>query len=164
MKTITWILRLLLLVMVLVMLVGCGYYEVPYTFRQDLVNVTKVEICEFDPAPNDRDASKRKMILQLSKSDAQSITEEISTLKCIEKSVIGYVPQGYGRLAICLTYANGEIELIGMGVNGYITSNGKEYLTNYCNNARDIYDLILKYVDPELLPDLRSEYPEEWFS
>ena len=49
---------------------------------------------------------------------------------------------------------------------GYISTDGKQHLTAYAlhgDSARQFYDLICRYVDPELLTDIRYEYPW-WFT
>lgn len=163
MKMIKTILWLFLSMVVLAVLAGCVDYNGPYPFRQELSNVTNVEICEFDP-DNNGNPNDRKLIVQLSDSDAQNLISELSAMNCGKFSYLGRTNNTHiGLLAICITYGNGDMELIGLSNIYFITSDGKKDYTSYHFESRELYDLIAKYVDPELLPDMRSQYPH-WFS
>jgi len=137
----------------LAVLAGCGDYNGPYPFRQDLGNVTRVEIYQYNHA-----LQEQKLIAQLSDSDLQQFLSELDDLH-VGTYGMGDHPRSYGLLIICLVYADGEIEKIGLTNIGYITSDGREELTHYLYDAKELFDLLAKYVDSEILSDLRDEYP-----
>lgn len=71
-------------------------------------------------------------------------------------------PSDFGPYIICITYSDGEIDVIGSICTGYINPDGTEKLTFYGISSEEpisLYDLIEKYVDPSLL-DINSEYTE----
>ena len=58
------------------------------------------------------------------------------------------------------------MELMSFVNVGYISTDGKQHLTRYAlhgDSARQYYDFLCRYVDPELLADIRYEYPW-WFT
>ena len=134
---------------------GCSY-EGPYPFRQDADKIEKVEICEYDYT-----TGTRTLIMQLSEDKAQEMIKELATMKC-EKYGPGDHPRNYGLLMICITYTDTEIEMIGLSNIGFVDTKGREGLTNYFFDDKSLYDLIVKYVDPALLPDVSKEYPS-WY-
>lgn len=148
-----WILVLLLVT------TSCEPYNGTYTFfRQDRSNVDKVEICSYDSYTRTRD-----VIAELSKEDGEELLTAISSLECREYCP-GDHPREYGPIMVCITYYDGEIEMIGFTNIGFISPNGVRGMIPYfIGNCRELYDLICDYVDPELLPDLSEEYPS-WFS
>lgn len=149
------ILCIFLCMMLLLAVVGCSY-EGPYPFRQDASGIEKVEICEYDSKTN-----TRKLIIELEESEGQKLVAELATMKC-EKYGPGDHSRNYGVLMICITYADAEIEMIGLSNIGFVDTEGREGLTNYFFDAKSLYDLIVKYVDPALLPDVNKEYPS-WY-
>lgn len=151
MKANKGILVILFCVQLLVIVTGCSY-EGPYTFRQDRSNIEKVEICEYNSA-----TKTRTPIVELAEADAQTLVSELETMQCGQYGP-GDHPRNYGRLMICITYADNEVELIGLTNIGWVARDGKLNLSEYCFNEREIFDLILAYTDPELLPDLSEDF------
>lgn len=148
---------ILILAMLMVVFVGCENKEYFYDFRQDLENVEKVSIFSNDP-----ETDTRTLIVDLEEPDAKELTSILATMKC-GKYFPGDHIREYGHLLIALTYTNGEIELIGFYNTGWITPDGVEYLSSYYFDEKEVYDLICRFVDPEMLPDMSEEYPN-WFS
>lgn len=151
--------NLFILLMILILMSGCNQYQGKYTFwRQEKTSVQKVEICSYDSY-----SKERTVIAQLSNDDAQEILDEISNLECSQWGP-GDHPREYGPIIICVTYLDGEIEMIGFYNIGYITVDGTRCLTPYFfEDSRAFYLLICKYVEPQLLPDISNEYPQ-WFA
>lgn len=148
---------ILVLLTLLIMQTGCQFYEGPYIFwRQDRSNVEKVEICSYDSYNK-----TRTVIAELNDNDADELLNEISTLECFS-----YFPgdhtREYGPIMVCITYSDGEIEMIGFTNIGYIRADGVRCMTTYSithDNREKLYYMICKYVDPDLLPDLSKKYP-----
>jgi hypothetical protein len=134
---------------------GCSY-EGTYPFRQDSSNIEKVEIYEID-----YEIDNKKLIVQLAESEGQKLVAELATMKC-EKYGPGDHPRNYGLMMICITYTDTEIEMIGLSNIGFVDAEGRKGLTHYFFDAKSLYDLIVKYVDPALLPDVSKEYPS-WY-
>lgn len=137
---------------ILLVIAGCSY-EGPYTFRQDLSNVGKVEIYEYDYT-----TGNRTLITELPEPQAQELVAELAGMTCYQYGP-GDHPRKYGSLMIGITYTNNEVELIGLTNIGWIEPDGEIHLTDYCFDERVLFDLIVKYVDPALLPDLSDKYP-----
>lgn len=149
---------LLASLLMLALATGCESYSGPYIFwRQDRSNVEKVEICSYD-----RQTGTRTVIAELPDEDVENILDDISSLQCLEWGP-GDHPREYGILLVCITYSDGEIELIGYINIGYITPEGVHGLTPYfIYDGREFYDLICRYVDESLLPDMSEEFPQ-WY-
>ena len=60
----------------------------------------------------------------------------------------------YGDVVICITYYDGEKEVIGITNIGYISPDGKWHLTKEYFDIEDIRGVINKYVDPEILSEI----------
>ena len=150
------LLCIFLCVILLLVVEGC-FYEGPYPFRQDVDNIEKVEIYE-----NDYQAKTRTLIVQLEESDGQRIVSELATMT-VKTSGPNHI-RDYGTLIIYITYADGEIEMIGLHNIGFVNTEGREGLTHYYFDAKSLYDLIVKYVDPALLPDVGKEYPDSYWN
>ena len=157
MKLQKYIASILILAMLMVVFVGCENKEEFYDFRQDLENVEKVSIFANDP-----ETDTRTLITDLEKGNGKELTNILATMKC-RKYFPGDHPRYYGLLIIALTYTDGEIELIGLYNIGWVTPDGVEYLTSCYFDDKEVYDLICRFVDPEMLPDMSEEYPQ-WFS
>ena len=100
----------------------------------------------------------RTLITDLEAEDGKALTNELATMKC-GKYWPGDHYRRYGPLMITLTYTDGEIELIGTHNIGWITPDGVQCQSNYYFDEKEVYDLICRFVDPEMLPDLSEEYP-----
>lgn len=151
------ILCIFLCVILLLAVEGC-FYEGPYPFRQDADNIEKVEIYE-----NDYQTKTRTLIVQLAESEGSKLVSEIATLRC-GKYAPGDHPRDYGSLIIYITYADSEVEMIGLHNIGFVNAEGREGLTHYYFDAKRLYDLIVKYVDPALLPDVGKDYPDSYWN
>ena len=146
----------LLVCIVLISAVGCKQYKGPYTeWRQDKSNIEKVEICSYDWK-----TKTRTSLAELSDTEAEEIMSELSEMEFFEWFVPP--PSDFGEHIICITYSDGEIDVIGSVCTGYINQDGTEKLTYYGISSEEpisFYDLIEKYVDPSLI-DINSEYTE----
>lgn len=144
-----------LLCVVLFAAASCSY-KGPYTFRQEVSNIRKVEILTIDD-----ETDTKTVIVQLSDEDGQLLVAELATMTC-NRFGPGDHPRRYGQLAIGITYTDGEVEIIGLVNSGFIGADGREGLLDYFFDAKELYTLITKYVDPSLLPDIGEDYPS-WY-
>jgi len=146
----------LLVCIVLISAVGCKQYKGPYTlWRQDKSNIEKVEICSYDWK-----TKTRTSLAELSDTEAEEIMSELSEMEFFKW--FAPPPSDFGEHIICITYSDGEIDVIGSVCTGYINRDGTEKLTYYGISSEEpisFYDLIEKYVDPSLI-DTNSEYTE----
>lgn len=144
-----------LLCVVLLVAASCSY-EGPYSFRQEVNNICKVEILTIDD-----ETDTKTVVVQLSDEDGQLLVAELATMTC-NRFGPGDHPRRYGQIAIGITYTDGQVEIIGLVNSGFIDADGREGLLDYFFDAKELYTLITKYVDPSLLPDVSKDYPS-WY-
>ena len=130
---------------------GCASQETPYTFfRQGHENVAKIEICAYDHGNR-----IRTPISALTKDQESAFLEELATLSC-KTYFPGDHIRSYGNYQICITYTDGEIELIGPYNIGYKPPNELECLTKYYPaSEQELWDLISRYVNGDILLQLQ---------
>ena len=131
---------------------GCKQYEGPYTFfRQEHGNVEKIEICAYDHKNN----RTRTPVAILTHEQEESLLADLATLQC-KQYLPGDHTRSYGRFQVCITYADGELELIGPNNIGYVTAEGVGCLTNYYPaSEQELWNIIAKYVDSDALTKLK---------
>ena len=136
---------------------GCTAYEGPYTFwRQDRSHIEKVEICSYNSF------DKTQTVITTLSDTAEALLDEISSLECLEYFP-GDHPREYGPFVVCITYSDGEMELIGFTNIGYIKPDGVRCLTEYfIADSQEFFDVICKYVESDLVQDMNEEY-SDWF-
>lgn len=142
---------LVLVILLASLFFGCKTYEEPYTFfRQEHENVAKIELCAYDHK-NDI----RTPIATITEEQEGALLAELALLRC-KTYFPGDHSRSYGRFQICITYTDGELELIGPYNIGYVTANGLACLTNYYPaSEQDLWDLISKYVNEDILAQLQ---------
>lgn len=132
---------LLTLVIMLTVLTGCFLNKTIYhSFRQDRSDIEKVEICTYN-----HDSGVRTPIVQLSDEYVEMLLAELSALECRYISPFGPPILTYGDKVICITYLDGEVELIGEYNIGWISSEGKSHRLNYHFELLGIREIIEKY-------------------
>ena len=135
-------------VVVLVLLSGCENESFTHEFRQEQANIKQVEICAYERV--DRVLTP---IIKLSNDDINALLNDIRALDCHEFFPLD-TPRNYGDVVICITYYDGEKEVIGITNIGYISPDGKWHLTKEYFDIEDIRGVINKYVDPEILSEI----------
>ena len=137
--------------MMLISLVSCKQYEGAYAFfRQDHGNIEKIDICAYDHANN----KTRTVVATLTQEQEESFLADLAALQC-KQYLPGDHTRSYGTFQICITYVDGELELIGPYNIGYVTAEGIGGLTNYYPaSERDLWNIVAKYVDNEVLEQL----------
>lgn len=132
---------LLTLVIMLTVLTGCFLDKTfTYSFRQDRSNIEKVEICAFDYY-NGKEITP---ITQMRGESVDILLAELSVLKCY--LVTPFDPTiTFGDKVICITYLNGEVEVIGKYNVGWISDDGKWHYSRYCFESRGINAIIERY-------------------
>ena len=153
MKTVKLTSVLLLIVLFALALTGCGY-DKPYyhQFRQPRENVEKVEICTFD----EYKIEIIEPIAKLSDTEIDSFLNDISLLEGYKFAMFDPI-LSYGDLAIVISYTNGEKEIIGLTNIGFLSPDGELTTSSYSYHFEDIIDIMVKYVDKNLL-DENSQY------
>ena len=133
-------------------LAGCKMYEGTYIFfRQDHGNVQKIEICDYDHKNN----RTRTTVATLTQEQQESLLADLAMLPCKQYFPGDHI-RSYGRFQICITYTDGELELIGPYNIGYVTAEGIACLTNYYPASEQVlWDLIAKYVDSDTIKSLK---------
>lgn len=123
-----------------------------YTFRQERSNIEKVEICSYDHY-----AGTREPLVELSDDDTDAILADISALECREFFPLDPI-LSYGDVVICISYQNGEVEMIGIYNIGFFTAEGELKTTKKWFEIEDMRCLIAKYVDMEVLEEVSEEF------
>ena len=136
-------------VVVLMLLSGCENESFTHEFRQDQANIKQVEICSYEHV-----GRVLTPIVKLSNDDINALLNDIRALDCHEVSFPLDTPRTYGDVVICITYYDGETEVIGITNIGYISPDGKWHLTKEWFDIEDIRSVINKYVDPEILSEI----------
>ena len=128
---------------------GCRLIKYSYSFTQDIADVIRVEICRYDFYEE-----SVTPIIELKMDEAVSLLEDISKLDCYK--IFGDGVTDYGRVIVYITYRNGEAEVIGSGNRARVDADGKWWRGPYWFDYDEWNALILKYVDEELVPELRQ--------
>ena len=156
-KTFIELISFIIIITLLLSFASCFFdvYRGPYIFwRQDRSNIEKIEVYTYQFL-----TSERTLIAELPKEATDEIIDEISTYQCSE--TFGDFPREYTKIMLCITYSNGEIELLSLINIGYITPKGEQYITNYIwdlSAEQSLYNLICRYVDPEIIGDFGTAY------
>lgn len=130
---------------------GCIFNtDEPYEFRQALDQIVTIEILrkEYDSVDTDTPMNVIHTI------DPSSHKDFVDDLLKIEGGRVGLEPgTGFGMYIICITYKDGEKEMIGDYNNGYITSDGEVHQDIYAFDTEQYYAFI-----SELLGEKITDY------
>ena len=146
----------LIIILVGTLLIGCDpVFEIQYPFQYARTDVEVIEIC------SQNDKTKECVVLKtLSESEIDSIWTDISETICWDWLGPEWYESeiSYGDVFIRIIYQNGDQELLGSEDVVRISLNGKELKGRYFFIPEDIYEMVSKYVDPEMLKDLNTYY------
>lgn len=130
---------------------GCKSIKYNYSFTQDLDNVVSVEIRKYDYA-----TGATTPLVTLDESTALSLLEDISALDCY-KQFGDYPRDDYSDVVVYISYANGAAEVIGIRNTARVDSEGKWWVSSYYFNDAAWCNVILKYIDSEIVPELDTQ-------
>ena len=137
-------------VLLLTIATGCQRtYD--FALAQSKDNAEKVEICRYDD-----NSQSTTTIAVLNKADADSLLAEIDAMEC--SRYFGDGTMDYGEVVIYVTYADQTAEVIGLHNVAKVDKDGDWHIGVEYFNAQQLCDVITKYVDAELLPDLSKYY------
>ena len=134
-------------VVVLMLLSGCENESFTHEFRQDQANIKQVEICAYEHAYEYIDRVLTP-IVKLSDEDSNALLNDIRALDCYEYVFPYDTPKDYGDVVICITYYDGEKEIIGLTNIGYILPNGEWRSTKEYFKWGEIRGVVNKYINP----------------
>ena len=134
-----------------VSLMGCNAKSFTYEFRQAGESIERVEISTYD-----HDTKMLNAITSLSKDDITILLNDIKALECYEFLPLDPI-LSYGDVVICITYFNGEREILGITNIGFISPDGTWTTTRKYFNIKDICDIMGKFADAEMLSEA-SDY------
>lgn len=143
-----------LFIAILVLAVGCNDEPFQYTFRQDRNQIKTVEICSFDYY----NGKTIEPIVTLSEKQTDAILNDISSLECRAESFVVDPILTYGDVIICITYLNGEKEILGIYNIGWVTPSGEWNLTPFYFDIVAVRNLLLDYVDVSILEPISEEF------
>lgn len=130
------------------LLVGCTKQTGIEYIRQPKENIEKIELIY------NRTGEESTLLYTLTGEQMESFIEIFSTITICEHRE----PQGsLGYLVICLSYKNGDVQMIGTQASAY-KSIENELEMDYDNwhyiRYSEAYDLFIKYVDEEMLSSM----------
>lgn len=139
----------LLLMLVMLLFYSCVDTAMPYSLRQSTEHIVAVRFLngqKFD------DASKTyEIITQMELEQGLTFIEELRKIEC-RKAFPLDTPVGFGEVIVEITYANGEVEMIGCDNNGWITPDGQWEYDSYYFDLESFYALLSQYVDESYFP------------
>ncbi len=141
--------NLIAMFFVVVLLVGCGASPgETYCFRQEASQIIKIEIGlieKYDP-----DMRETPVILKtLDPAQHQEMIEAILEMRGASVLPPG---RGVGVYIIQITYADGEVEMLGDYNNAYITPEGKVVQQGYRFKSDSFYKIISHYLGEKITP------------
>ena len=155
MKTVKKIGIYLFVFFVLVQLSGCVWFTHHYEFSQDADHVARVDIyrCE-----NDEDDLEMVPICVLDGSLTEQFLADIVALDSYE--YFGDFSHTFAGVLVYITYENGEGEVLTAYTTAKVDLNGKWHVGVDHFDESAFYSVILKYVDPALVPELEQHNEE----
>lgn len=137
-----------LAMVVLVAVAGCSLIEYSYPYAQDMDKVEKVELCRYDYW-----AKTVEAISVLDMDTAALLLSDIASLSCYRP--FGDRSRDYGEIVLYISYTNGAAEVIGMVNTATVDLDGRWMMTGYYFDYAQWCEVVMKYVDPELVPELQ---------
>lgn len=132
-----------------------------YEFRYAEEEIATVQICALD--------SKETTSLEtfiplytLSKEDAHQLLVDVAALEC-RQWAYPPVDQFYGGVVICVTYANGEGEIIGIENCAYFSEDKTLSIRGDYFDISDIVGVIAKYGDSNVLAKYTPYFEDGYF-
>lgn len=146
----------LFIILVGTLLIGCDpVFEIQYPFQYARTDVEVIEIC------SQNDKTKECVVLKtLSESEINSIWKELSEITCYNTlGDLWFAEEAtYDDIFIRITYKSGDQELLGAENVVRISPDGQELVSMYSFSQSDIYEVIGKYVDTEILKEFSTYF------
>ena len=143
---------MLLVIVLLISSVGCSETiwtkEHEFTFSQSVNNVTSVKIVRYD----DETESIIEVVKVLSDYEAEMLIADFTATGC--RKHFGDHGTYYGYILVLISYENQEVDVIGPENCAKIDENGVWRIRNKHFDDGDFCDIVLRYVDRELVPEL----------
>ena len=147
--------KIFLMILVIVMIVssvGCSETiwtkEYEFTFSQSVNNVTSVKIVRYD----DETESIIEVVKVLSDYEAEMLIADFTATGC--RKHFGDHGTYYGYILVLISYENQEVDVIGPQNCAHIDENGEWSIQIKHFDDGDFCDIVLRYVDRELVPEL----------
>ena len=143
------ILSIVLSVLIVLMCVSaCKIIKYTYSFAQSMEQVETVELCRYDYA-----AKTITQIKSLDKEDARGLLLDISSMDAY-RNFGDYEREDFGHVVVYVTYQDGAHELIGTWSAAVSDASGNWEIKNNWFESLKWRDVILKYIDASLVPEL----------
>lgn len=127
---------------------GCFNQEYEqYEFRQDFDQIVKIEIVqkEYDSILS---TTPTFIVKVLEENEHQAMIDAILSTKGFRKT---WEPNtGLGMHIIKIYYQNGEVELLGMYNNGYVSPDGETHEDNYAFDKEEFLSLLSEWLGEEI--------------
>ena len=138
-----------IVILVACILSGCFFVtKGPYTFRQEFDQIVKIEILEREQGADEYDPARVKVLKTLDITEHRAFIDDLMK---VEGSRVGLnSASGFGKHIIRITYRNGEIELIGVYNNGYVSVDGRLHVDCYGMDKDQFYDFLSRVLGEEI--------------
>ena len=120
-------------------------------------NIKSIEIRRLDYYFKKNESS---VIVTLDENESKKLIDDISIAKCSLIRAPSAMEQSCGYIVVYIIYENGEVEVIGSMNSAKIDKNGEWDMQHQAIEHQEFKEIIFKYVDKDLVPELVSEYPE----
>ena len=140
---------------ILLLFSGCHQKIVQYSYDQEYQNIVKIEVFRYHYYSDNSKKSEDYMsfITALDLEDGLALLEDIARLPC-SKHWGDFPSESYGYIVLYISYANGEGEIVGSMNSDSVNTNGKRSLKGYYFDKKQWSEVITKYIDKELVPEL----------
>lgn len=133
---------------VLMCVSACKIIKYTYSFAQGMEQVETVELCRYDYS-----AKTITQIKSLDEDDARGLLSDISSMDAYH-NFGDYDREDFGHVVIYITYQDGVHELIGTWSAAVADASGNWQIKNNWFESVKWRDVILKYIDASLVPEL----------
>lgn len=136
---------------VLISISGCVWFTYHYEFCQDAEYVASIDIyrCE-----DDEDNLEMTFIYSLDESMTAQFVADIEALDSYK--YFGDFSHTFSGILVYITYENGEGEVLTAYTTAKVDLNGQWHVGIDNFDKSEFYSVMLKYVDPDLVPELEQ--------
>lgn len=121
----------------------------PFELRDCVENVTKIEILGYTLAED-----SKTHLADIPQESFADFYADVKALDCYATYAISSV--GWGPVIIRISYTNGEWDELGIHLIAWYSASGRYYAQWCVLDQKQFCQLLLKYVDASVLPDLSA--------
>jgi hypothetical protein len=130
---------------------GCVWFTYHYEFSQEADNIASIDICRYT---YDEVNPEMTIICSLDESLKQQFISDIVALDSYK--YFGDFSRIFDGVLVYITYENGEGEVLSANTTAKVDLSGQWNVGVDNFDKIEFYSVILKYVDPDLVPELEQ--------